>query len=84
MPSHRAKTLMIHARIDPKLKKSAESVFSEIGISTTEAIRRHGRGEQSSDVEALSFVPRVARPDLMALALLTTTAFEKDLRRAEK
>jgi DNA-damage-inducible protein J len=39
MPSQRAKTLMIHARIDPKLKKSAESVFSEIGISTTEAIR---------------------------------------------
>jgi DNA-damage-inducible protein J len=39
MPSQRAKTLMIHARIDPKLKKSAESVFSKIGISTTEAIR---------------------------------------------
>jgi DNA-damage-inducible protein J len=39
MPTPRAKTLMIHARIDPKLKKSAESVFSEIGISTTEAIR---------------------------------------------
>jgi DNA-damage-inducible protein J len=39
MPSRSAKTLMIHARIDPKLKKSAESVFSEIGISTTEAIR---------------------------------------------
>ncbi|MGC9950289.1 MAG: type II toxin-antitoxin system RelB/DinJ family antitoxin [Bryobacteraceae bacterium] len=30
---------MIHARIDPKLKKSAEGIFSEIGISTTEAIR---------------------------------------------
>ena len=39
MPRHSAKTLMIHARIDPKLKKSAESIFSEIGISTTEAIR---------------------------------------------
>jgi DNA-damage-inducible protein J len=34
-----AKTEMIHARIDPKLKKSAEHIFSEIGISTTEAIR---------------------------------------------
>jgi DNA-damage-inducible protein J len=33
------KTLMIHARIDPKLKKSAERVFSKIGVSTTEAIR---------------------------------------------
>jgi DNA-damage-inducible protein J len=39
MPTQRAKTLMIHARIDPKLKKSAESVFSDLGISTTEAIR---------------------------------------------
>jgi len=34
-----AKTRMIHARIDPRLKKSAERVFSRIGISTTEAIR---------------------------------------------
>ena len=33
------KTRMIHARIDPKLKISAERVFSRIGISTTEAIR---------------------------------------------
>ena len=33
------KTRMIHARIDPKLKESAERVFSKIGISTTEAIR---------------------------------------------
>jgi DNA-damage-inducible protein J len=30
---------MIHARVDPKLKKSAERIFSDIGISTTEAIR---------------------------------------------
>jgi len=30
---------MIHARVDPKLKRSAERVFSQIGISTTEAIR---------------------------------------------
>ena len=34
-----AKTLMIHARIDPRLKKSAENIFSELGITTTEAIR---------------------------------------------
>ena len=39
MPRQSTKTLMIHARIDPKLKKSAESIFSEIGISTTEAIQ---------------------------------------------
>jgi DNA-damage-inducible protein J len=34
-----AKTEMIHARIDPKLKKSADRILSELGISTTEAIR---------------------------------------------
>ena len=34
-----AKTQMVHARIDPKLKKSAERVFTDLGISTTEAIR---------------------------------------------
>ena len=32
------KTQMVHARIDPKLKKSAERIFAEIGISTAEAI----------------------------------------------
>ncbi len=39
MPHPATKTRMIHARIDPQLKESAERVFSEIGISTTEAIR---------------------------------------------
>ena len=33
------KTQMIHARIEPRLKKSAEAIFSKIGLSTTEAIR---------------------------------------------
>jgi DNA-damage-inducible protein J len=35
----REKTRMVHARIDPQLKKSAERIFTRIGISTTEAIR---------------------------------------------
>lgn len=39
MRQETVKTRMIHARIDPQLKKSAERVFSRIGISTTEAIR---------------------------------------------
>jgi DNA-damage-inducible protein J len=39
MRRHSVKTQMIHARIEPKLKKSAERIFSEIGMSTTEAIR---------------------------------------------
>ncbi|MEX2302758.1 MAG: type II toxin-antitoxin system RelB/DinJ family antitoxin [Bryobacterales bacterium] len=39
MPSRTTKTQMIHARVDPRLKKSVERIFSDIGISTTEAIR---------------------------------------------
>ena len=39
MRQQQAKTRMIHARIDPKLKESAGRVFSRLGISTTEAIR---------------------------------------------
>ena len=30
---------MIHARIDPRLKKSTQAIFSKIGLSTTDAIR---------------------------------------------
>jgi DNA-damage-inducible protein J len=39
MPRESVKTTMIHARIEPRLKRSAERVFSEIGMTTTEAIR---------------------------------------------
>ena len=39
MPGRLKKTQMIHARVDPKLKKSAERIFTKIGISRTEAIR---------------------------------------------
>jgi DNA-damage-inducible protein J len=39
MARTREKTRMVHARIDPQLKKSAERIFTRIGISTTEAIR---------------------------------------------
>lgn len=39
MRRQRARTEMIHARIDPRLKRSADRIFNRIGISTTEAIR---------------------------------------------
>src|SRR5688572_9195133 len=39
MRRQRANTQMIHARIDGRLKKSAAGIFSQIGISTAEAIR---------------------------------------------
>ena len=33
------KTEMMHTRIDPRLKRSAERIFSSLGLSTAEAIR---------------------------------------------
>jgi DNA-damage-inducible protein J len=33
-----AKTEMIRARVEPDLKRKAEELFSELGLSTTEAI----------------------------------------------
>ena len=33
-----AKTEMIRARMEPDLKRQAEALFSELGLSTTEAI----------------------------------------------
>jgi DNA-damage-inducible protein J len=39
MPAQSAKTEMMHTRIDPRLKRSAEQVFSGLGLSTAEAIR---------------------------------------------
>lgn len=32
------KTAMIHARMEPKVKKDAESILSELGINHTQAI----------------------------------------------
>jgi DNA-damage-inducible protein J len=34
-----AKTAVIHARVEPKLKKKAETVFKRLGLSSTDAIR---------------------------------------------
>ena len=34
-----AKTEMIHVCVEPELKSQAEAVFSELGLSPTEAIR---------------------------------------------
>jgi DNA-damage-inducible protein J len=39
MAPNSTKTEMVHARVDPKLKKSADRILSKVGISTAEAIR---------------------------------------------
>ena len=33
-----AKTAMIRARVEPELKRQAETVFTQLGLSETEAI----------------------------------------------
>jgi DNA-damage-inducible protein J len=38
MEVHMAKSAMIRARVDPKLKEDAENVFEELGLSVTQAI----------------------------------------------
>ena len=39
MPRRTAKTQMIHARIDPRLRESTARIFSKVGVSSAEAIR---------------------------------------------
>ena len=39
MQRRNVRTTMVHARIEPALKRSAERVLTRVGLSTTEAIR---------------------------------------------
>lgn len=39
MRQSKADTEMIHARVDGKLKRSTQKIFSDHGLSTTDAIR---------------------------------------------
>ena len=77
MPQQNTKTRMIHARIDPKLKESAERVFSEIGISTTEAI-----GLFLKQVELYNGLPfPVSIPNAGTTAAMTEANNPADLKR---
>lgn len=38
-PAKAARTITVSARVDSRLKRSAEKVFTTLGISTTEAVR---------------------------------------------
>ncbi len=72
-----AKTQMIHARIDPRLKKSAEAVFSKIGLSTTEAIRLF-----LTQVEIYRGLPfPVVRPNAETIAAMREANSGKGLHR---
>ncbi|MBI1898305.1 MAG: type II toxin-antitoxin system RelB/DinJ family antitoxin [Acidobacteria bacterium] len=77
MRQQTGKTQMIHARIDPKLKRSAERVFSRIGISTTEAIRLFLR--QVELHQGLPFPVKV--PNAETVAAMTEANDPATLRR---
>lgn len=72
-----AKTEMVHARIDPRLKKSAEAIFSRIGLSTTDAIRLF-----LTQVEIYHGLPfPVATPTRETIAAMREANAGKRLRR---
>jgi len=71
------KTQMIHARVDPRLKKSTGAIFSKIGLSTTEAIRLFLR-----QVELHRGLPfPVVTPNEETIAAMREANAGKDLRR---
>lgn len=51
----------IQARIDPKLKSQAESIFNEIGLKTSDAIRMFLK--QSVNCQGLPFRPQIKNPN---------------------
>ncbi len=51
MPS--SNTAMLHVRIDPKLKKAAESILGRLGLNSAEAIRMYYA--QIADKKAIPF-----------------------------
>jgi DNA-damage-inducible protein J len=73
----RTKTELIHARVDPKLKNSAERILSKIGISTTEAIRLFLK-----QVELHRGLPfAVAIPNADTIAAMKEAAKPSELKR---
>ena len=71
-----AKTAMIRARMEPALKKEAEDVLAEVGLSPTEAIRLFYR--QVSLQKGLPFEVRV--PNKATRAALAEARGRKRLR----
>lgn len=55
------KTAMIHARIEPALKRKVEKLFTRLGLSTTEAITLFYR--QVELRRGLPFDVRIPNPD---------------------
>lgn len=72
-------TEVIHARIDPTLKKNAERIFGKLGMTTTDAIRMFFR--QVEMRKGLPFDVRI--PNAETQATLRKSKAGKDLHRAK-
>ena len=70
-----AKTEMIRARVEPELKRRTEQVFSEIGLSATEAITLFYR--QVTLHQGLPFAVKV--PNAETIAALRQAQAEEGL-----
>lgn len=54
-------TVTIQSRISPELKQQADSLFAELGLSTSDAIRMFLH--QAVNIGGLPFQPTVKRPN---------------------
>jgi len=77
MPTASHKTQMIHARVDPRLKQSADRMFAKLGITLTEAI-----GLFLKQVELHRGLPfSVSVPNAETIAAMKEANTPADLRR---
>jgi DNA-damage-inducible protein J len=74
-----AKTEMIHARVEPKLKRNVEKIFDKLGITATEAIRMFYR--QVELRKGLPFAVRI--PNAVTAETLRKSAAGEDVYEAE-
>ena len=70
-----AKTAMIRARVEPELKRQVDDVFTELGLTATEAITLFYK--QVAIYHGLPFPVRV--PSAATIEALTDVANRKDL-----
>lgn len=74
----KAKTEMIHARVDPELKKNVERIFQDVGLTSTQAIRLFYR-----QVEMRNGLPfAVEIPNDETVATMRKTDAGEDIHRA--
>lgn len=75
------KTAYVRARIDPALKKSVEGMFSQLGLSSSEAITLFYK--QVELTRGLPFNVRLPEPNEESVAAMDATDKEEGLTRCE-